>query len=99
MRPITQVSRYMPNGWFDHAAHRQTACADCHAASRSNAASDVLLPNRASCRSCHLGEGATKPKVPSTCVMCHSYHQTGLAPASARRRDAADVLPVSGRIN
>jgi hypothetical protein len=99
MRPVTQVSRYMPNGWFDHAAHRQTACADCHAASRSIAASDVLLPNMASCRSCHLGEAATKPKVPSTCVMCHSYHQTGLAPATARRRDAIALLPEPGRIN
>ena len=88
MRPVTQVSRYMPNGWFDHAAHRQTACADCHAASRSNAASDVLLPNVASCRSCHLGEAASKPKVPSNCVMCHSYHPTGLAPVTARRHDA-----------
>ena len=92
MRPVTQVSRYMPNGWFDHAAHRQTPCADCHAASRSNAASDVLLPNVASCRSCHLGEAATKPKVPSNCVMCHSYHPTAIAPASARHRHDSVAL-------
>ncbi len=86
MRPVTQVTRYMPNGWFDHAAHRQTACTDCHAAPRSDAASDVLLPNLASCRTCHLGEAAVKPKIPSNCVMCHSYHPSALAPVSARQR-------------
>ncbi len=90
MRPVRQVTRYMPNGWFDHTAHRGTPCADCHAASRSNSASDVLLPNTASCRSCHLGEDATKPKVPSTCVLCHSYHPSDVAPASARRKVEAD---------
>jgi len=94
MRPVTQVSRYMPNGWFDHAAHRETACADCHAASKSNAASDVLLPQMASCRSCHLGEDATKPKIPSSCVMCHGYHPTAFAPASARRHHH-DVDPAA----
>jgi predicted CXXCH cytochrome family protein len=98
MRPVTQVSRYMPNGWFDHAAHRQTACADCHAAAKSNAASDVLLPQMASCRSCHLGEDATRPKIASNCVMCHGYHPSAVAPAAARHfRHAAEPRVLASR--
>lgn len=84
VRPVTQVSRYMPNGWFDHRAHRQTPCSECHAAAKSQSSADVLLPRVSECRSCHLGEGAAKPKVPSSCAMCHAYHKTALAPKSAR---------------
>lgn len=91
VRPVTLVSRYMPNGWFDHAAHRQTHCGECHAAATSQSSSDVLLPKIAECRSCHMGEAAAKPKVPSSCAMCHAYHKTALAPTSAlgmgRRED------------
>ncbi len=84
VRPVTLVSRYMPNGWFDHAAHTQTSCGECHAAAGSQSSADVLLPRVAECRSCHLGEGAAKPKIPSSCAMCHAYHKTALAPVSAR---------------
>jgi len=84
VRPVTQVARYMPNGWFDHAAHTQTRCSECHAAATSQSSSDVLLPRVAECRSCHLGEAAAKPKVPSSCAMCHAYHKSALAPASLR---------------
>ena len=90
VRPVTMVSRYMPDGWFDHSAHRQTHCSECHAAANSNSAADVLLPRVSECRSCHLGEAAAKPKVPSSCAMCHSYHKTTLAPAfavNARRHE------------
>jgi hypothetical protein len=84
VRPVTLVSRYMPNGWFDHAAHSQSKCSECHAAATSQSSADVLLPKVAECRSCHLGEAAEKPKVPSSCAMCHAYHKTALAPVSAR---------------
>ena len=84
VRPVTLVSRYMPNGWFDHAAHTQTRCAECHAAATSQSSSDVLLPKVAECRSCHMGETAAKPKVPSSCAMCHAYHKSALAPVSLR---------------
>jgi predicted Zn-ribbon and HTH transcriptional regulator len=41
-----------------------------------NKASDLLIPDLASCRDCHLGATAAKTKkiVPSSCAMCHSYH-------------------------
>ena len=84
VRPVTLVSRYMPNGWFDHAAHTQTSCGECHAAAKSASSADVLLPKVAECRSCHLGEAAAKPKVPSSCAMCHAYHKTALAPVNSR---------------
>lgn len=90
VRHVTLVSRYMSNGWFDHAAHKQTACTECHAARTSQASSDVLLPGIGECRSCHVGEinsgeSILKQKVPSNCVMCHAYHVTPRAPAGARR--------------
>lgn len=80
--PVTLLGRYMDKAAFDHRAHRQTACKECHAAAGSTRASDVLLPGLATCRTCHLGEDSTKAKVPSGCAMCHSYHP----PTFARRR-------------
>jgi len=72
--PVTQPSRYFIHGWFDHEAHKQEKCTSCHSADKSNAASDLLLPDLASCRECHAGESAVRAEVPSGCAMCHSYH-------------------------
>lgn len=88
--PVRLPARYMANGWFDHAAHKQTDCADCHAAPRSASSSDLLLPKVAECRTCHIGEQgaglfAPRNKVPSGCAMCHAYHPTGVAPLLTRR--------------
>lgn len=83
---VTQTSRYLRHGWFDHDAHKQEKCTSCHAATRSATAADVLLPDLKSCRSCHGGEGDRKADVPSSCAMCHSYHATPLAPRAARPR-------------
>lgn len=92
--PVTQRSRYFMHGWFDHSAHTQEECASCHAAEGSDAATDFLIPDLASCRDCHLGEDAVEAEVPSTCAMCHSYHPPAgvdLAPrriaSSAQRRE------------
>ena len=78
--PVTQPAGYMANGWFDHADHKKEKCATCHAATQSNSASDLLLPDIKTCRTCHLGEDAAKPKVASSCAMCHSYHPRGNLP-------------------
>jgi len=92
--PVRLPARYMAHGWFDHAAHRQTSCAECHGAAASSSSADVLLPRQAQCRTCHVGEqGAASAaalfaptgKVPSACAMCHVYHPTGSAPPLARR--------------
>lgn len=84
--PVTQIDRYMAHGWFDHQAHEQEDCTTCHAADTSDSASDLLLPDLASCRDCHMGEGAKAAEVPSSCAMCHSFHPpaSGL-PAAPRR--------------
>ena len=84
--PVTQISRYFGHGWFTHAAHKQEKCTSCHAADRSNSASDLLLPDLKSCRTCHAGEAAPRGKVPSNCAMCHDYHLTQQAPRGTARR-------------
>lgn len=72
--PVTLSTRYMQNGWFDHKAHKQEKCTSCHLAEKSDKSSDLLLPDIKDCRTCHLGEDAHEADVPSSCVMCHSYH-------------------------
>ena len=81
--PVTQPTRYMLNGWFDHKSHRQQTCSSCHHATVSSSASELLLPKIAECRTCHLGEGSSAP-VPSSCAMCHSYHPAPTAPRRAK---------------
>ena len=78
--PVTLVSRYMADGWFNHKAHSQEKCTSCHAAEKSVSSTDLLLPNVQSCRTCHLGEDSRQAKVPSGCAMCHGYHPTQNAP-------------------
>ena len=83
--PVTQPARYFIHGWFDHEEHKQERCVTCHAADRSDASSDLLLPGIAQCRDCHQGESARTAEVPSGCAMCHSYHpRTGAAAAPPR---------------
>ncbi len=93
VQPVHQTARYFLHGWFDHKAHEQTDCADCHGAAKSDKASDLMLPGVESCRTCHQGEGAVKAKVPSSCIMCHDYHPDPGAPWAVRneRRGQDDV--------
>ncbi len=74
IRPVAFPVRYMLHGWFDHKAHQTEPCESCHKARASNSASDLLLPDLATCRNCHGGESA-RAKVPSSCAMCHDYHR------------------------
>jgi hypothetical protein len=75
----------MNHGWFDHDAHKSETCVSCHRADISNNATDLLLPDMASCRTCHVGgNGDTlkpvKTPVESSCAMCHDYHFDAFAP-------------------
>jgi predicted CXXCH cytochrome family protein len=88
--PVVQPKRYIEHGWFDHEPHKREKCTTCHAAQTSASASDVLLPGIKTCRTCHLGEDAAKPKVPSSCAMCHSYHPRGASAPARLGREAAD---------
>lgn len=86
--PVHQTSRYLLHGWFDHAAHETESCSSCHAANGSSVSEDLILPGIKTCRTCHGGE-TSSAKVPSSCAMCHSYHNVPGAPwqpkGSARR--------------
>src|SRR3546814_17359197 len=75
----------MHKGWFDHKPHETEECTSCHLAEKSGAASDLLLPDLASCRECHGGESA-RAAVPSGCAMCHDYHMDEGAPSMLIRK-------------
>jgi hypothetical protein len=51
-------------------------CASCHQAETSKAATDLLLPDIASCRMCHAGEQGSHDKLASGCIACHGYHES-----------------------
>src|SRR3546814_9114221 len=36
---VDQTPRYLQKGWFDHDAHQETDCADCHTAAPASKAS------------------------------------------------------------
>ncbi|MBK5263935.1 MAG: cytochrome c3 family protein [Alphaproteobacteria bacterium] len=86
--PVHQTMRYMGKGWFDHDAHKTEKCESCHAAAKSDKASDVMLPGIATCRTCHGGPEA-KADIPSSCALCHNYHADEGAPWATKQRVAA----------
>ena len=74
--PAHVAKTWLPHGRFDHAKHKtaESQCKDCHHAERSHKSSDVLIPDIASCRTCHAGNTPIAGKVVSTCISCHGYH-------------------------
>lgn len=78
------VDRWMPQAKFDHAKHLSVRCTECHRAGSSTASSDVLIPAKADCVTCHSPKG----KVVAECITCHTYHATpatSVAAASPER--------------
>ena len=61
---------WLGRGEFNHAKHSNVSCEDCHAAPLSQKTSDILLPTKASCATCHSPKGG----VSEGCSLCHSYH-------------------------
>lgn len=59
---------------FSHDRHRMLDCGQCHAASESTGAEDVLMPKIGTCQQCHT----PKANVRSDCVLCHRYHDQTL---------------------
>ena len=69
-KPVTP-DRWYVHARFDHAAHATMSCEACHGqALQSVKTSDILLPDKASCVTCHSPKGG----VISTCATCHDYH-------------------------
>jgi hypothetical protein len=71
------VDRWMPQAKFNHAKHQvdpvtqeKLDCNRCHRALVSRETSDVLMPAKADCVTCHSPKG----KVVSECITCHGYH-------------------------
>src|SRR5262245_9090189 len=75
------TAQWMPRASFDHAPHALVSCTSCHAAEGSTKTSDVLMPDRAVCATCHApAKGAE-----SRCFECHSYHDwTKVHPVAPR---------------
>jgi hypothetical protein len=99
IRPVAVTAAWMPAAKFSHAAHGTalTPCATCHAAERSDAATDVLMPTLATCRDCHTGSAAPTGqgnRLATGCMTCHDFHRPGAsrwtdprpAPAGAEAR-------------
>lgn len=99
--PVQLQNVWMPKSWFDHASHRTMECVDCHAAETSSSATDVLMPDIASCRECH-GGGHASNKLISECVDCHVFHlrDTGLMrpdePGASLRPIFSDLDAIRG---
>ncbi len=76
---VRLTDSFFPHANFSHAAHQTevTSCITCHAASESESAHDLLIPNIDTCRDCHGSAFARRndaSQTPSTCIMCHSFH-------------------------
>ncbi|NBW41687.1 FHA domain-containing protein [bacterium] len=83
---------WMPKAHFAHAAHQEIKCESCHEGVRaSESTRDVLLPGVESCKVCHSDVGV-RGKVPSECVLCHSFHESKVLPEEKRRELAEFAL-------
>ena len=71
--PVYINQHWMPLSRFDHGAHTNETCESCHAAETSLVSSDILMPDIASCQTCH-GDEHTDDKLVSVCLDCHSFH-------------------------
>lgn len=79
VEPVKLTEQFFPHTVFSHAAHDSDAagCDNCHNATQSSAATDLLIPDINVCRDCHgSGESGrnSSTQIPSTCVMCHGFH-------------------------
>jgi hypothetical protein len=79
VEPVQLTQLFFPHTSFSHASHDtdKKGCDNCHHATQSIDASDLLIPDIGVCRDCH-GSGAaprnSSTQVASTCVMCHDFH-------------------------
>jgi hypothetical protein len=85
------VDRWMPQARFNHAKHQvdpitheKLDCNRCHRAMVSRETSDLLMPAKADCVTCHSPQG----KVVSECITCHEYHAPPQIAAADMRADA-----------
>jgi predicted CXXCH cytochrome family protein len=75
--PVRANNNWMPHARFDHKAHQQVSCVDCHDVTQSKKSTDVAMPTIAKCRDCHGGSKPVEGKVTSNCMLCHGFHVPG----------------------
>jgi hypothetical protein len=80
--PIRLTEDWFPMAEFSHDSHINMGCVGCHEADTSTEATDVLMPDIGSCRTCHGGEHA-EGRVQSTCISCHKFHLDDQKPMGA----------------
>ncbi len=104
--PVHINQHWMPLSRFDHGAHASETCESCHAAETSLVSSDILMPDIASCQTCH-GDERTDDKLVSVCLDCHSFHLDRFDPmvqfsAELERQSsmlsANSIAPISAHI-
>lgn len=79
------IDRWMTQARFNHAKHTSVKCDQCHRAAQSRETSDVLMPAKADCVTCHSPQG----KVVAECITCHAYHAPAQVAAAETRADVA----------
>jgi hypothetical protein len=79
IEPVKMLTRFLAPARFDHTKHAPIDCGDCHKAGVSQASSDVLIPGKERCATCHGAETASF-NVQSTCTSCHVFHRQELGP-------------------
>lgn len=75
-RPTRVAESWLAYGRFDHRRHGQIGCNDCHRATESPSARDVIIPGIDTCRHCHDAPGSAR-SVAMRCVDCHDFHHLG----------------------
>ena len=96
--PVYINQHWMPLSRFDHGAHASETCESCHAAETSLVSSDILMPDIASCQTCH-GDEHTDDQLVSVCLDCHSFHLDRFDPMvqfSAELERQSSALLASG---
>jgi len=89
------VDRWMPRIRFNHASHEvdpitheKLDCNRCHRAMTSRETSDLLMPVKADCVSCHSPQG----KVVSDCTTCHKYHAPSQVAVTGLQTDGSNTF-------
>jgi predicted CXXCH cytochrome family protein len=75
--PIAITQHWLPKSRFPHSQHSTHECAECHDATKSKTAADILIPDIKNCHGCHAGNDAVVDKAPGTCQTCHGFHVGG----------------------
>lgn len=72
--PPVIPTTWLASAGFTHGRHRTVDCETCHKGVRESVeTSDVLMPHRADCTSCHSPR-AESAQARSSCRTCHEYH-------------------------